>query len=76
MGCVEDLRACVYCCKLVISYMESSDISADMKADLQSIQEDLQTKLRRDYDNQPSTAVTPNESVAKRKPSVGTYVCI
>lgn len=71
MGCVEDLRACMYCCKLVISYMESSDISADMKADLLTIQEDLQIKLQRDYDNQPSTAATTDESVVKRKPSVG-----
>ena len=40
-----DLRVCTYCCKVVLSYLQSADIGADLSADLKALQEDLQTKF-------------------------------
>ncbi|KDR20319.1 1-phosphatidylinositol 3-phosphate 5-kinase isoform X2 [Zootermopsis nevadensis] len=45
MGCTGDLRVCTYCCKVVLSYLQSSDMGADLSADLRALQEDLQTKF-------------------------------
>ncbi|XP_023718004.1 1-phosphatidylinositol 3-phosphate 5-kinase isoform X3 [Cryptotermes secundus] len=45
MGCTGDLRVCTYCCKVVLSYLQSADIGADLSADLRALQEDLQTKF-------------------------------
>lgn len=36
---------CTYCCKVVLSYLQSSDMGADLSADLRALQEDLQTKF-------------------------------
>jgi 1-phosphatidylinositol-3-phosphate 5-kinase len=36
---------CTYCCKVVLSYLQSADIGADLSADLRALQEDLQTKF-------------------------------
>lgn len=40
-----DLRVCTYCCKVVLSYLQSSDVGADLTADLRLLQENLQTKF-------------------------------
>ncbi|XP_067015555.2 1-phosphatidylinositol 3-phosphate 5-kinase [Anabrus simplex] len=45
MGCTGDLRVCTYCCKVVLSYLQSVDMGADLSAELRSLQEDLQTKF-------------------------------
>ncbi|XP_071447808.1 1-phosphatidylinositol 3-phosphate 5-kinase isoform X2 [Hetaerina americana] len=45
MGCTGDLRVCTYCCKVVLTYLQSSDSGSDLSADLRAVQEDLQTKL-------------------------------
>lgn len=44
-GCIGDLRVCTYCCKVVLSYLQSSDVGADLTADLKSLQENLQSKF-------------------------------
>lgn len=44
MGCTGDLRVCTYCCKVVLSYLQSADMGADLSADLKALQEDLRTK--------------------------------
>jgi 1-phosphatidylinositol-3-phosphate 5-kinase len=35
---------CTYCCKVVLSYLQSADMGADLSADLKALQEDLRTK--------------------------------
>jgi 1-phosphatidylinositol-3-phosphate 5-kinase len=40
-----DLRVCVYCCKIVLSYLRSSDANSDLTDDLKTVQEDLQNRL-------------------------------
>ncbi|OAD57576.1 Putative 1-phosphatidylinositol 3-phosphate 5-kinase [Eufriesea mexicana] len=74
MGCTGDLRVCTYCCKVVLSYLQSSDMRSDLSADLKALQEDLQVK----YGNNspPITQKCISESVEDetsicRKPSVG-----
>ena len=46
MGYSGDLRACTYCCGIVLSFLQSIDPSAESSpSDLARIQEDLQKKL-------------------------------
>jgi 1-phosphatidylinositol-3-phosphate 5-kinase len=40
-----DLRVCMYCGKVVLSYLESADIGAELCADLRALHDDLQTKF-------------------------------
>ncbi|XP_032663167.1 1-phosphatidylinositol 3-phosphate 5-kinase isoform X1 [Odontomachus brunneus] len=74
MGCTGDLRVCTYCCKVVLSYLQSSDMRSDLSADLKALQEDLQVKYG---NNSPLLARKhTNESIGDealicRKPSVG-----
>ncbi|KAJ8957069.1 hypothetical protein NQ318_007282 [Aromia moschata] len=78
-GCTGDLRVCTYCCKVVLSYLQSSDLGADLSADLKILQESLQSKFgsslspRVIEDNVVQTlSSTPSEtSTLKRKISVG-----
>lgn len=44
IGCTGDLRVCKYCCKVVLSYLQSTDSSCD-SSDLRLLHEDLQAKL-------------------------------
>ncbi|KZC09496.1 Putative 1-phosphatidylinositol 3-phosphate 5-kinase [Dufourea novaeangliae] len=74
MGCTGDLRVCTYCCKVVLSYLQSSDMRSDLSEDLKALQEDLQVKYGNDPP--PMAQINPNESVEDetsicRKPSVG-----
>lgn len=71
---IGDLRVCTYCCKVVLSYLQSSDMRSDLSADLKALQEDLQVKYGNDPP--PTTQKRANESVEDetsicRKPSVG-----
>ncbi|XP_025836877.1 1-phosphatidylinositol 3-phosphate 5-kinase isoform X2 [Agrilus planipennis] len=43
-GCTGDLRVCTYCCKVVLSYLQSPDVGAELTADLKALQESLQNK--------------------------------
>lgn len=45
VGCSGDLRACTYCCKIVLSYLQSPDVGTHLTADLRALQEDLQNKF-------------------------------
>lgn len=45
MGYSGDLRACTYCCHIVLSCLKSIDPSTDGSTDLSKIHEDLQKKL-------------------------------
>lgn len=58
MGYSGDLRACTYCCHIVLSCLQSIDPSTDSSTDLSRIQEDLQKKLAL---LQPNNAAHSNE---------------
>ena len=45
MGYSGDLRACTYCCHIVLSCLQSFESSSDLSTDLRLIQEDLKKKL-------------------------------
>lgn len=36
-----ELRVCTYCCKVVLSYLQSNNLAADVLADLRALQEEL-----------------------------------
>lgn len=40
-----DLRVCTYCCKVVLSYLQSSDFNNELSTDLKVLQENLQSKF-------------------------------
>ncbi|KAK6645654.1 hypothetical protein RUM43_001934 [Polyplax serrata] len=83
MGCTGDLRVCTYCCKIVLSYLQSPDIGADLSADLRALQEDLQTKFGNTFIKNADNFQTGNVSSSdicekgeasssiRRKPSLG-----
>ncbi|XP_047360824.1 1-phosphatidylinositol 3-phosphate 5-kinase isoform X1 [Vespa velutina] len=74
MGCTGDLRVCTYCCKVVLSYLQSSDMRSDLSADLKALQEDLQVKYGNDsppLTQKNSSECTEGETSICRKPSVG-----
>lgn len=39
-----DLRVCMYCCKVVLSYLPASNIAGEMSADIRALLENLQLK--------------------------------
>ncbi|XP_042212733.1 1-phosphatidylinositol 3-phosphate 5-kinase-like isoform X2 [Homarus americanus] len=41
IGYTGELRVCTYCCKVVLSYLQSSNLAADVLADLRALQEEL-----------------------------------
>lgn len=60
---------CTYCSKIVLSYLKSSDINADLKSDLKALQDDLASKLSlKDSINQQ---IEPSNVLLSRKISVG-----
>ncbi|XP_034942912.1 1-phosphatidylinositol 3-phosphate 5-kinase [Chelonus insularis] len=74
MGCTGDLRVCTYCCKVVLSYLQSSDMKSVLSADLKALQEDLQLKYGNDsipvMENMSSSVIQDDTRIS-RKPSVG-----
>lgn len=78
VGCSGDLRACTYCCKIVLSYLKSPDAGTHLTADLRALQEDLQSKFGNDGQvNMPQNVVphsskdNSDTSSIKRKISIG-----
>ncbi|CAH1132979.1 unnamed protein product [Ceutorhynchus assimilis] len=76
-GCTGDLRVCTYCCKVVLSYLQSSNFTANLTSDLRTLVENLQSKFGDLSSNQMLNDVSPtlNTSEAsegsRRKISVG-----
>ncbi|KAJ9599194.1 hypothetical protein L9F63_010325, partial [Diploptera punctata] len=68
MGCTGDLRVCTYCCKVVLSYLQSSDMGADLSSDLRALQEDLQIK----FGNMTTSIISVTQNNASN--SVGNVV--
>ncbi|CAH1099797.1 unnamed protein product [Psylliodes chrysocephalus] len=76
-GCTGELRVCTYCCKVVLSYLQSSDFSAVLTNDLRMLQESLQSKFGavspRSFEERTLQAsiISNDDNNAKRKISVG-----
>lgn len=69
---VGDLKVCNYCSKIVLSYLRSPNITKDLNADLQALQQDLTSRLETIKDSEPSKlAVEPSRAQLQRKISVG-----
>ncbi|XP_012274493.1 1-phosphatidylinositol 3-phosphate 5-kinase isoform X2 [Orussus abietinus] len=74
MGCTGYLRVCTYCCKVVLSYLQSSDMRSDLTADLKALQEDLRVKYGNESPplaRKDATEIIDDEVEVRRKPSVG-----
>ncbi|XP_042870026.1 1-phosphatidylinositol 3-phosphate 5-kinase-like isoform X2 [Penaeus japonicus] len=41
IGYTGELRVCTYCCKVVLSYLQSNNLAADVLADLRALQDEL-----------------------------------
>ncbi|CAL8101719.1 unnamed protein product [Orchesella dallaii] len=57
IGYSGDLRVCIYCCKIVLSYLQSADLNSDLTDDLRMVQEDLQNRFG---------AATPDSSLGQQ----------
>lgn len=68
--CSGDLKVCTYCSKVVLSYLKSPDITADLKSDLQALQADLSTKFSSNPGSMTSLVVE-DTNLRQRKISVG-----
>lgn len=64
-----DLKVCTYCSKIVLTYLNSSDINSDLKSDLQALQDDLAKKFQLQTDE--SSSMIQESSSPQRKISVG-----
>lgn len=64
-----DLKVCTYCSKIVLTYLNSSDINSDLKSDLQALQDDLAKKFQLQTDE--TSSMVQESSSPQRKISVG-----
>lgn len=64
-----DLKVCLYCAKIVWTYLNSSDINSDLKSDLQALQDDLAKKFQ--LQNDESSSSIQESASPQRKISVG-----
>lgn len=69
--CSGDLKVCTYCSKIVLSYLKSPDITADLRSDLQALQEDLSNKLSTNSSATPTSSGDDATMNRFRKVSVG-----
>lgn len=69
--CSGDLRVCTYCSKVVLSYLKSSDINADLKSDLQALEYDLSSKFVGNSSSPTNSNNHSSETSPRRKISVG-----
>lgn len=69
--CSGDLRVCTYCSKVVLSYIKSPDINADLKSDLQALEEDLSNKFVGSMSSSSNQSSSTETSPSHRKVSVG-----
>lgn len=68
---VDDLRVCSYCCKMVLSYVQSLDTSLQTEDEGQSFRENQPQKFRLDPHSESSPSPkTTVVSPARRKSSV------
>lgn len=60
---------CTYCSKIVLTYLNSSDINSDLKSDLQALQNDLAKKFQ--FQSEDGGTFAQESSSPQRKISVG-----
>lgn len=60
---------CTYCSKIVLTYLNSSDINSDLKSDLQALQDDLARKFQ--FQSEDGCSTAQELSSPQRKISVG-----
>lgn len=53
-----DLRVCTYCCKVVLSYLQSNEVAPDLTSDLKLLQENLQIK----YGSSTNLSISSNQA--------------
>ncbi|XP_055538718.1 putative 1-phosphatidylinositol 3-phosphate 5-kinase isoform X3 [Wyeomyia smithii] len=68
---ISDLKVCTYCSKVVLTYLKSSNITADLKSDLKALQDDLSNKLSSNSFCNPNDGDTYTITSQRRKVSVG-----
>ncbi|XP_055538717.1 putative 1-phosphatidylinositol 3-phosphate 5-kinase isoform X2 [Wyeomyia smithii] len=71
INCTGDLKVCTYCSKVVLTYLKSSNITADLKSDLKALQDDLSNKLSSNSFCNPNDGDTYTITSQRRKVSVG-----
>uniref|UniRef100_A0A1I8PLT5 1-phosphatidylinositol-3-phosphate 5-kinase n=1 Tax=Stomoxys calcitrans TaxID=35570 RepID=A0A1I8PLT5_STOCA len=70
--CSGELKVCNYCSKIVLGYLRSTNITKDLNADLQALQQDLSNKLKTINESEPQTSTAePAPFQLQRKVSVG-----
>lgn len=55
---VGGLRACTYCCKVVLSYLQSNEVAQELSSDLKVLQENLQIK----YGSSTNLSFNPSQT--------------
>ncbi|XP_058834896.1 putative 1-phosphatidylinositol 3-phosphate 5-kinase [Topomyia yanbarensis] len=71
INCTGDLKVCTYCSKVVLTYLKSSNIAADLKSDLKALQDDLSNKLSTGSVTPQNDGDSTSFNVQRRKVSVG-----
>lgn len=71
INCTGDLKVCTYCSKVVLTYLKSSNIAADLKSDLRALQEDLSNKLSTTAVSLQIDGDSGLANIQRRKVSVG-----
>ncbi|XP_065092864.1 putative 1-phosphatidylinositol 3-phosphate 5-kinase isoform X2 [Ochlerotatus camptorhynchus] len=71
INCSGDLKVCTYCSKVVLTYLKSPNIAADLKSDLRALQEDLSNKLSTGAPSAHSDGDSCVTNIQRRKISVG-----
>lgn len=57
-----DLRVCMYCYKVVLTYLQSSNVEEEVLADLRSLQDDLNCKSSRSAEGDTVIGSSDQES--------------
>lgn len=71
INCSGDLKVCTYCSKVILTYLKSPNIAADLKCDLRALQEDLSNKLSTGAPSSSSDGDSCVSNILRRKVSVG-----
>ncbi|XP_071531520.1 1-phosphatidylinositol 3-phosphate 5-kinase isoform X2 [Panulirus ornatus] len=82
IGYTGELRVCTYCCKVVLSYLQSSNLAADVLADLRALQEELLPSVPGQpvgtnsqdatfYTSGSNTPLATPRGTLRRRPSLG-----
>uniref|UniRef100_A0A146LP56 1-phosphatidylinositol-3-phosphate 5-kinase n=3 Tax=Lygus hesperus TaxID=30085 RepID=A0A146LP56_LYGHE len=73
MNCTGDLRVCLYCGRVVLSYLKSAELNSELSAEHLALLKELQSKFgdSNDLEVEGRVLATPDREEVRRKPSVG-----